>query len=82
MACFEQLELTGCVLETEDGRRAFNLGYPDHGDVFTLTMANHEESLPSEVTAVRLPIRPPALPSAVIFRITVSVSVSSVSPVS
>ena len=52
MACFEQLELTGCVLETEDGRRAFNLGYPDHGDVFTLTMAKHEESLPSEVTAV------------------------------
>ena len=49
---FEELGLSGCLLETEDGRRAFILGYPDIQDIFTMTMTRHEAGLPAQVTAV------------------------------
>ena len=49
---FERLGLTGCLLETNVGQRAFILGYPDTKDVFTMTMTKHEDGLPPQVTAV------------------------------
>jgi len=51
-AYFDHLGLTGCLLETQDGRRAFILGYPDTEETFTMTMTRHEEGLPSQITAV------------------------------
>ena len=52
MAHFEDLGLTGCLLETEAGRRAFILGYPDTPETFTMTMTRHEEGLPPQITVV------------------------------
>ena len=49
---FIPLGLHGVLLETEDGRRAFLLGYENNVDEFTMTMAKHDPFLPASITLV------------------------------
>ena len=49
---FIPLGLQGVLLETEDGRQAFLLGYENNPAEFTMTMAKHDPSLPASMTMV------------------------------
>jgi len=51
---FTALGLRGLLMEIEDGRLAFVLGYPNTKREFVMSIARHEESAPREVTAVLL----------------------------
>ena len=51
---FTALGLRGLLLETEDGRLAFVLGYRNTESEFVMSIVRHEEGAPREITAVLL----------------------------
>lgn len=48
----EALNLRGLVLETDNGRKAFILGYENKPDMFTMSMSKHDPQLPPETMTV------------------------------
>ena len=49
---FVSLGLEGVLLQTQDNRYAFLLGYENSPDMFTMSMAKYDPSLPRESTAL------------------------------